>query len=358
MEKSKNTKFDIKKLIIPLCIVLVVLAGIYINSSQNNDSDDSYRASSFAMNTVITQTTYGKNAQDAATAVNRKMIEIEQMLSMFDDNSYIAQINAAAGKEYVVVSQEVFDLLKDCVYYSQQSEGAFRVTIGPVTTAWGVTSGEPRVVPQSEIDELLLLVNDEDVLFDEENCAVMLAREGQMIDLGGIAKGWACFAATRIYEEHGVKSAWISIGGNVLVHGEKPSGGAYTVGFRDPSGGAQSYIANVQISDSVFAVSGGYERFFEEDGVSYGHIMNPETGAPAVSDVASVGVVSDNGTYSDFMSTTLFVWGTERTLEFMRSEPDCSVMLLTNDNILYVSENLREGFALANGATCTVEFIS
>ena len=336
-----------------LCGALCLTALLCGCQKEDSGKNEAHTLSSYAMSTVITQTAYGSGGEEAMKAVSERLIDIEQELSLYDANSYISAINAAAGVSYVKVPQEVYDLLKASVEYSAKSENAFRITIAPITEAWGVTTDHPRVVPQSEIDQLMSLVNDDDVLFNDEDCSVMLRRAGQALDLGGIAKGWAGSVASALYKGYGVENAILSIGGNVFVHGTKPDGTLFKIGFRDPEKGEQSYIASFPLKDKVVAVSGGYERYFEEDGIKYQHIMNPATGAPAVSDVGSVGVISENGTYADFMSTTLYVWGLEKTKAYMQSgKADCEVILLDSaTHTLYVSASLKDGFKLNDNNT-------
>ncbi len=357
MDKNLKEKFTYKKLAILVGVLLIVGFAVWFYTKRQPGEILTAQTSSYAMSTIISQTGHGENPSAALNEVNRRLLAIEQQLSLYNTTSYIAKINAAAGVGYVTLPNEVYALLKDCVYYSGQSDGAFKVTIGPITNAWGVTSDTPRVVPKEEIAALLPLVNDDDILFDDANHAVMLAHEGQVIDLGGIAKGWACYVAFEVYEEYSLQSAWLSIGGNVVVYGRKQNGEMYPVGFRNPEGGEQSYIASVKLENAVFAVSGGYERFFEEEGVVYQHIMDPATGAPAVSDVVSVGVISDNGTYADFMSTTLYVWGVEKTIAFMETQPECGIILLAPGHKLYVSNSLEGVFTLAGEGDYEVLFV-
>jgi Membrane-associated lipoprotein involved in thiamine biosynthesis len=342
-----------KATVFVLCLQLMLLTACKETPPESSSAvqdDVRYETSSYAMDTVITQILYGPNAEKAASEVNVALLNIDAQLSRFVEGSYITQINANAGIKFVQVPQELYDLLKQETEWQPLSNGAFYLTIGPITQAWGVTTDTPRVVPQSEIDTLLPLVNDADILFDEENCAVMLRYEGQALDLGAIAKGWACNIVKDIYEENGITRAVISLGGNVYAMGVKPDGTQFRVGFRDPEGAQNAFIARFTMQDKVISVSGGYERYFEADGVIYNHIMNPATGAPVITDVTSVGVIHEDGSYAEFMSTTLYVWGIEKTVEYMSGTPDCEIILLDAENhVVYVSNTLEGNFALYDG---------
>ncbi len=317
-------------------------------------SVEEYTATTFAMDTLITQSAYGPHAEQAMQLVNAALAQQEQRLSLFSDTGDIARINAAAGAAGADVSPETAALLQQALALSAGSDGAFAITIAPLTLAWDITGEYPRVVPQAELDALLPLVDDAAVVVDGTH--VTLPQAGMGMDLGGIAKGAACTQARQIYEENEVDSALLSIGGNIFAHGTKPDGTPWRIGFRDPAGGQNAYIASFQLTDQVIAVSGGYERFFEQDGKKYIHILDPRTGCPVQSDIASVGAIASDGTVADFYSTTLYVWGKERTLQYMRSGG--AAILLDNAGTLYVSESLREGFMLHEEAgEYPVEFV-
>lgn len=334
-----------KKWFIP--IACVVLAGLVLASIlfYNARQAKQHTAATFAMDTFVTQSAYGPNAPKAMQQVNAALAEYENRLSLFRPQSDIVAINNAAGGEGVQVSEETAALLRQALELSAQSDGAFAITVAPLTQLWGITSGKPNIPAQAEIEALLPLVNDESVQIEDNT--VTLPQEGMAIDLGGIAKGAFCNNAAKIYEENNVKSALLSIGGNIYAHGAKPDGSPYRIGFRDPAGGENSYIASFFMQNSTIAVSGGYERFFEQDGQKYIHILNPQTGWPAQSDIVSVGVVHRDGTVADFYSTTLFVNGVQAALRFMKTGG--TAIVLDSSNNLYVSQSLYEGFILEEG---------
>ena len=147
----------------------------------------------------------------------------------------------------------------------------------------------------------------------------------------------------------------MSLGGNVYARGTKPDGTPWRVGFRDPSGGDNASLASFELTDAVIAVSGDYERYFEQDGVRYGHIMNPATGAPAQSDIISVGVLCETGLEADVRSTEMFVRGRDAALAYF--EAGGTGLMLCEDGVLYVSRSLQGSFELAPGVQATVEFV-
>lgn len=336
-KRSVKTILLVALLVVVLGILFVVLARYKAVQGQKQ-----YSTATFAMDTMVNQSAYGANAQKAMEAVNVELAAYQDRLSLFVPTSDIVRINKAAGKGGADVSKETVALLAQAQQLSAQSEGAFAVTIAPLVLAWGVTTETPRVVPQTEIDTLLPLVDDTKIQIEGNH--VLLPETGMGIDLGGIAKGASCSVVKAIYEEYGVESALLSIGGNIYAHGTKPDGTPYRIGFRDPEHGENSYIASFAMQDEVIAVSGGYERFFEQDGNKYIHIIDPRTGKPAVSDIASVGAIRKDGAEADFYSTTLFVWGKERTLQYMQDGG--KAIMLDSEKNLYVSSALRDSFEL------------
>lgn len=300
------------------------------------------KSSTYLMSTLVTQTAYGEGAEEAMAEVEEALGAFEQRLSLFGEEGDIARLNAAAGGDWVDIDPATTELLQKSQALSAGSEGAFAVTIAPLTLAWGVTGAAPRVPSDEEIEALLPLVDDEKL--DVREGSARLLQPGMAVDLGGIAKGEACAVAEKIYATHHVDSALLSIGGNIYAKGEKPNGRPWQVGFRDPGSEADGSIATFPLRDEVISVSGGYERYFEEDGERYIHIFDPRTGWPAQSDIVSVGIIDPDGAVADFYSTTLFVLGREKALEYMKAGG--RAIVLDDAGVLYVSRSLEDGFAL------------
>ncbi len=293
------------------------------------------------MDTIASQEAYGAGAQNAMQAVNIALSQWEKQMSRFVPEGDIGRVNAGAGSR-VAVSPDTARFVRQALALSAQSRGSFALSIEPLTDAWGVKSDNPRVPPDDELAALLPLVNDSAVIVQDDS--ILLQNPGMGLDLGGIAKGAACDIARDIYDEYGISGAFLDIGGNVYVHGHKPDGSRFRIAFNDPLREGSRYIASFEMEDEVLAMSGGSERFFEQDGRRYIHIINPATGCPAESDILTVGAVCPTGTEADFWSTTLFIWGKQATLAHMESG-GCAVMLDGEKN-LYVSESLRDSFEL------------
>lgn len=302
----------------------------------------------YVMDTQITQQVYGSNAQKACDAVNARLKELESLLSLYVPTSQISKINENAGKSPVKVDDYTFNLLQKGVFFSEQSNGLFDITIAPLSTLWGITSDHPKVPSEEEIADCLRLVNIENLVLDEENRTAFLKEEGMAIDLGGIAKGYFCEEIKAIYTEYEVDSALISIGGNIYTYHQKPDGTSYRLGIRNPlSDSANDLMGILTSHDEVVATTGTYERYFVQDGVRYHHILDLETGYPCDSDLISVTVVSNDGALADALSTTLFLAGKEAIPSYI-NHSDFSVIVIDEDNRVYVSPSLADRFTIEN----------
>ncbi len=343
-----------KALAAGLACVLLWLTGCL-----GEEAPQAHTANTFAMDTLIEQRAWGPAAQDAMRQVNLALAAYDKRLSLFNPEGDIGRINASAGGEGAEVQPETAKLLSRALALSAQSEGAFAISIAPLTLAWGITGEAPRRPTSGELRALLPLVDDTRV--EQSGSRVRLPVAGMGLDLGGIAKGAACQLAKEIYENSGVASAWISLGGNVYAHGAGPDGKPFRIGFADPGRPGEArdtgaYIASFELQDAVMAVSGGYERYADIDGERFVHIINPQTGLPVQSDIVSVGVVCADGAEADFWSTTLYVWGKERALAKMGQ--GLAAILLDGAGRLYVSESLRAGFRLNDDASYEVSYVS
>ena len=284
----------------------------------------------FAMDTVMTAAVYG--SADALDAVEAETYRLDALLAAQKDDSEIAAVNDGAE----VVSEETAALLRRALDIAAETGGAYDPTVYPLMRAWGFTDGNYRVPADAELDALLQTTGWTEVSVDGTTASLP---EGFALDLGGIGKGYAAGRCKEILKAHGVTSALLSLGGNVSALGSKPDGTAWTVAIEDPDGG--DYLGTVQIADQCVVTSGGYQRYFEQDGVRYWHILDPETGKPARSGMKSVTIVSADDTLADALSTALFVMGPEQAADFWRvHRAEFGAVWLTDDGRLFVTEGL------------------
>lgn len=304
----------------------------------------------FAMDTVMELTPYGAAAEAAGALAEARIQELEAALSVTQAGSDIYAVNHSGG-EATQVSEDTAVLLENALRICRQTDGALDVSIYPVVKAWGFTTGEYQVPDAETIQKLLAGVDYSAVAFQPEARTVALPA-GMEIDLGGIAKGYTGDQVMKIFREQGVTSAIISLGGNVQVLGAKPDGSAWRVAVQNPQGGG--YAGVLEVVDQAVITSGGYERYFEQDGETYWHIIDPATGAPAKNGVVSVTVVGDSGMLCDALSTALFILGTERAAAYWRTYGGFDYVMITEDGEILVTQGLADRFTCSDGWTVTV----
>lgn len=303
-----------------------------------------YSPESFYMGTVINQKIYGKNAKKAGDQVVARMKEIEASMTINTPGGEINTLNEASGVKAVSVTADVLYLLNKSKEYGGKSQGAFDITIGPLVNEWGIFTENPKVPDKDRINELLKLVDYNKILIDERNSTAMLPQKGQMVDLGGIAKGFTGDEAIRIYKENGIKSAFINLGGNVVLLGSKPDGSPWSIGVQNPRAENGKIIGKLALKDKAIVSSGDYERYFEKDGVRYHHIIDPKTGYPSYNGLTGVTIVTDSSTDADALSTSVFVLGLEKGRKFIENLDNVEAVFITEDKKVYVTDGLKDKF--------------
>ncbi len=340
-----------------------------------------------AMDTAMLITTYGERSPAAAYACEDVIRDLEAKFSRTVEDSDVSRLNAAGG-EAVAISLDTFTLLNQAQHCWRAAQG-FDITIAPLAAAWGFAGGEEYRVPsREEIDALLTLVDqgavsctsktrEEDPAdYEDEASYTAALGPGQAIDLGGIAKGYAADKIVKVLQEHDVPRANINLGGNVLAWGDRPDGTPWRVGIQDPARvDEQNAFAGVlALTDSFAVTSGGYQRYFEEGGKRYHHIIDPATGYPADSGLSSVTVVAGlgegdgsgfPGTMCDAYSTALFIMGEEQALALWRDETQWGeegcpfdLVLVTEDGRVVVTEGLADRFTLDESSGYQYEIAS
>ena len=208
---------------------------------------------------------------------------------------------------------------------------------------WGFTTQKYNVPSKSEISKLLKNVDSSKIEFDEKSSSIKLGKN-MKIDLGGIAKGNTSSRVMQIFKDCGVTSGLVSLGGNVQALGTKTDGTDWQIAIENPDK-SSDYIGVVSVKDKAVITSGGYERYFENNGKTYHHILDPKTGYPAESGLKSVTIVSDNGTLADALSTSLFVMGKEKALDYWREyKNEFDTVLVEDNGNITITDGLKKVF--------------
>ena len=273
------------------------------------------------------------------------MKKLEHILSFYNDNSDITKINENAGKDFVNVSDSTFEIIKKSKYYSQLTDGLFDISVAPLVKAWSICNDSPKVLNNDTINKLLPLINYNDIILDEENISIMLNKENQKIDLGGIAKGYIADLIIDFYKENNVKSAIVNIGGNIKVLGRKSHEDLWQIGIYKPIKHSTDIICSLAVEDLSIVTSGVYERAFISNNKLYHHILDPHTGYPASTDIMSITIVNESSLLCDALSTPLLIMGTFEASKFMQKY-NIDGVIVTNTNKIIISKTLLSKFKL------------
>lgn len=293
----------------------------------------------FAMDTYMTLTAYGEHAQEAVDKAAERVEALDALLSTGNEHSEIYQLNQNGE---ATLSEEGGYLVERALELYKKTEGAFDIAIYPVMQAWGFPTQDYHVPDDDTLKEKLALADASKVNYDKDTRKIFFDQDGMEIDLGGIAKGYTSSQIMQIYQDCGVTSGLVNLGGNVQALGCKTDGSKWRVAIQSPDD-TEEYLGILEIEDQAVITSGGYERYFEEDGVTYHHIIDPATGYPADSGLISVTIVSDDGTLADGLSTSLFIMGEEKAAQFWRENSDeFEAIMETSDGELYVTEGIAD----------------
>ena len=360
-----------KKSVIFLTFILLVVcmtAGLYgcekqkvsEQSDGNENGISGYTKTDFVMDTVLSETIYGKtNLTDEVK--NQLSVLEKEKLSWREKNSETAQINdsGSRGNPYVM-DEDLSMWVNTSLELAEASEGAFDPTIGNLTRLWNIEGENPTVPAQDEINRVMEEIGYSNIKNDEETHSISM-EDGCTLDLGAVGKGIGCDVIKEYFEkEPAVKGAVISIGGSILVYGDKGNGEDWSVAIRDPEKELDSYMGVLHLSETAcVSTSGDYEKYFMQDGKKYHHILDPTTGYPAESDLTSVTVVcrqgeKTDGLLSDGLSTACFVLGKEKGMQLLE-QYGAGGIFIDKENQVYVTGNLEDQFEIINEAYTLVK---
>lgn len=329
-------------------LLLILSLGLITSCSKNKDPQESLSKSEILMGTTVTVTLYDSNDSKILDKVFNKVKDLESTLSINENGTLVDEINENAGIKPVKVDDDTYALIEKGLKYAKLSNGLFDISVGPVVKLWSIGLPEARVPSLEEIQSKLPLVNYQDVELNDSDKTVYLKREGMMLDLGGIAKGYTADVISNILTDEGVKSAIINLGGNIFTHGKKVSGSDWKIGIQDPFSERGGIIGTLTTSNKSVVTSGIYERYIEEDGVRYHHILNPSTGYPYDNEIAGITIVSDKSIDGDALSTSVFAMGVEEGMKFVNSQSGIDAIFVTKDNKIYLTNEVKNIFELTN----------
>lgn len=330
--------------------------GSTADQQQSQQNQQIKQETYFIFDTIVTVKIYDERATDEDFKNIHSLLQnIEDKMSRTLESSELSKLNAHAGQGPYKVSADTFDVISRAIDYAQRTDGAFDPTVGPLVNSWLIGTEDAHVPSQSEIDEDLKLVGYDLVKLDKDNLTVTLEKPGMVIDLGGIAKGYAADVIAGYVRDKGYVGAIVDLGGNIFAVGEKPSGDAWTIGVQDPDETRGNPIGKMSVKDKTIVTSGVYERYFVANGKHYHHILDTKTGYPVENNLNSVTIVTDISSDADGLSTAIFSLGIEKGMAFIESKTDAEAIFITKDKKVYMSSGISKIFELTNDSYTVAE---
>jgi thiamine biosynthesis lipoprotein len=290
-------------------------------------------------------------ALTAFDAIAEEFGRLELLLSNWQEGSDVQRLNAAAGKYPVPVDIELLRLLRAARQVSEWTGGKFDVTFGVLSGLWkfDYQNQDGTVPDRDEVRRRLKLISYRDLVIDERAGTAFLRRDGMVVNLGGIGKGYAVDRARDMLRQRGFQDFLIQFGGDLYAAG-RPGGHGWKLGIQDPRGPENRIFALMEVSDSTFSTSGDYARFFIRNGHRYHHIIDPETGEPAAG-CRSVTILAQSATLADGLSTGVFILGPEKGMALIEQLPGVEGIIVSSTNAVLVSSGLKDRLTLLASPT-------
>jgi len=313
-----------------LAIILVVLLLFCSSCSQSRTNEYI-----FAMDTYISLDIYGDDS--VHKNIKNEITRLDNLFSVTNENSDVSKINSSSS---TAVDDDTKNIISRALELSSLTDGAFDISIYPVVSLWGFTKESHYIPNQNEVDDALKKVGYKKISLNGNSVSTDCE-----IDLGAIAKGFTCDKILDILKRSQAKSAVISMGGNVLLYGKKPNGENWRVGIQHPTK-SDEIIGTLSTYDVSVVTSGSYQRYFEQEGKRYHHIIDTKTGRPADSGILSVTIISNDATAADALSTALFVMGREKAEDFWHKQKNFEMIIVDENYNVFITEGLKDCFVL------------
>lgn len=285
-----------------------------------------------AMGTVFAIHLYAESELQALSFFEVAFEEVERLeetLSKFRPSSEICRINRLAATQPVTTDPEVFSLIDRSLRYSEQTAGAFDITVGPLMRTWGFFRAEGHLPNAEELSAARERTGFDKVFLDRGTRTISFVVPTMELDLGAIGKGYAVDQAVEILREEGTRAALVVAGSStVYALGAPPGEEGWKIHVPDPVDRTRK-ISSVKLCDQAISTSGSYERFFELDGRRYCHVMDPRTGMP-VEGVLQSTLIGSDGAMTDAISNALFVLGVDGNKLLSKFEGVSALSVLTD----------------------------
>ncbi len=337
----KNPHFNnkLRKSLFALSLA-AVLTGCSLNAPISS-SNTMQTTTLFAMDTVMELQAFGN--EEVLTQAEGIIRDIEKRVSVTDENSEISKLNAEGSAS---LSDDTANLLSEALSVCEKTDGALDISIYPVLKAWGFTTSEYQVPSEKQLSDLLKRVDYKAISLEGNTASI---KDGMQIDLGSVTKGYTSTKVADLFREKGVTSGLINLGGNVECIGTKPNGEKWKVAIKSPYNDSKTGVfAVIDAEDVAVITSGGYERFFEENGELYWHILDPKNGYPAKNGLISVTIIGKDGLMCDGLSTALFVKGLDEAIDYWKKNQGFDAVFITENGDVYITKGISDVFRLSS----------
>lgn len=340
-----------KRILLLSLTVLVVPALLLIPRlmpKKPTISGETFEAGEFILGTIVKIKLYDAPPEGLFEDIFEEIRGYEGLLSLNIAESDINRINRAAGVEPVTVDPVSLAVIGEGLRYSRLSEGRFDITIGPLVNLWRIGYDDARIPAPEEIARALPLINHREVILDADGGTVYLRRRGMEMDLGAIAKGFIADRIAETLRAGGIERGIINLGGNVLTLGAKPGNQPFRIGIQNPWELRGQSAGILELKNLSLVSSGDYERFFEEGGKRYHHILDSDTGYPAENSLTQVTIISPRSVDGDGLSTSVFAMGLDKGYRLITSLEGIEAVFITKDKSVYLTPGVEKLYNPAN----------
>jgi thiamine biosynthesis lipoprotein len=338
-----NKKHGIAVLIIAAFLIL----ALWFRPEGQVEADSGYRLVMGTFTRIVAVAEDSNTAQKCIEAGFKQLRAVDALMSVHNDNSEISRINRDGYKNPVRVSESTFEVLQKSVIFSQKTDGAFDVTVGPLVDLFSSAEKKGVAPAEEQIAQAKLKVGFEKLKLNRQDRTVKFTVGGMKLDLGGIAKGYAIDKAVEVMQNNGVIGGMVDVGGDIRCFGVPPKGKSkWLIGLQDPNidagysmldaRKAKSSIKNqgellltLRLTNGAVATSGDYRRFFLIEGKKYSHIIDTKTGCSS-DELTSVTIIAKDATAADALATAVSVMGAEEGLALIEAEPDTEMILISS----------------------------
>lgn len=320
-----------KKAILIVIIIAAATAAIVCMAIALRWASFSAHEKQLLMGTIVSADIYGSDKEEVEKAVSEVMADVAVLENKISKNKTGTPVYELNKNLTANVDSKLSSLFSSCKNLSERTDGAFDITIGALSSLWDFDSGKKKIPTESEINTALSTVGYDKISVNGNEITIP---SGTVVDFGSVGKGLACDKAMEAMKKNShVTHGVVSVGGSVAVYGKEMN-----VGIRDPFGDVNTSFATLKFHDAVVSTSGVYEKFFEQDGKIYHHLLDTKTGKPIDNNLVSVTVVCSNGFMSDALSTACYAVGVEKSIDILTENDAMGIFVTKDKKVIVVNE--------------------